>query len=197
MTAGDGSSLTYGLLCLILVASSLFARRLPLGPTLKMTLAWIGIFAFVYVLFLFRPEFMSIWERAKADVAGGAVSKDGQVVVRKSSDGHFYIDGAVNGHRLHFLVDSGATVTTLTEIAAKNAKVEIDPGDFPVMVNTANGVASERRARVKELKVGSIARQDFPIHVSEGLGETNVIGMNFLSTLAGWRVAGEEMILNP
>jgi aspartyl protease family protein len=197
MTNEDSSSLTYGLLCLTLVASALFARKLPLGQSLKMIVSWIGIFAGVYVLFLFRPEFMQIWQRVKADVSGGTISKGGQLIVRKAEDGHFYVDADVNGRSLRFLVDSGATVTTLSTEAANQAGVSVDEKDFPVIVETANGMATEHRAVANSFKVGSIERSELAIHVGEGIGETNVLGMNFLSTLASWRVAGEELILTP
>jgi aspartyl protease family protein len=51
MTDSDTSSLVYSLIVLMLVASGLFARKLPLGQTMKYVLIWIGIFAAGFVLF--------------------------------------------------------------------------------------------------------------------------------------------------
>jgi aspartyl protease family protein len=46
------------------------------------------------------------------------------------------------------------------------------------------------------LDVGSISRKDFAVHVGDGLGDTNLLGMNFLSSLKSWRVDGDELVLN-
>ena len=182
----------------MLVAASLFSRRLPFGQTVKMIAAWLGIFAGMFVFFLFLPELKVIGKRAQAELVGGGVEQDdGSLIVRKSEDGHFYLDTTVNGSSVRFMVDSGATTTSLSMADARAAGVDIDLTGFPVTVSTANGTAEMRRARLGELKVGSIARQDFPVLVSDTLGDTNLIGMNFLSTLQGWRIEGETLILNP
>lgn len=198
MSGDDNASLIYGLLCAMLLISSLAARRLPLQQTIKMLLAWVAIFAGLFALFLFRGEFSEIWNRAKADFAGNAaVSADGTMRIKKDEDGHFNVRALVNGKEIDFLVDTGATVTTLNSRDARNANVEVDSTGFPVVVQTANGIAESRRARITKLDVGPISRKDFAVHVGDGLGDTNLLGMNFLSSLKGWRVEGDELVLNP
>jgi aspartyl protease family protein len=198
MSGGETTSLISALVCLMLVGSALVSRRLPVGQTLKMALAWVGIFAFGFLIFSFRSEFQGVWNRVKAEaIPGGTVAEDGTLRVRADENGHFYVDAEVNGRSTRFMVDSGATVTSMSADAARAANVPVDETGFSVMTQTANGMAEARRARVDRLRVGPIARDDFPIHVSETLGDTNLIGMNFLSTLKGWRVEGRELILNP
>ena len=51
------------------------------------------------------------------------------------------------------------------------------------MVKTANGIVMVERGRAERLQVGPIEREDLAVHISDALGDTNVIGMNFLSTL--------------
>jgi aspartyl protease family protein len=196
MDSDQTARLIAALLCMTLVASSLFSRQLPMGQVFRMILAWAGIFAGVFALFLFLPEMKQIWARAKAEVSGGVEQKDGTLQVRKS-DEHFYIDASVNGTSIRFMIDSGATTTTMSADAAKSAGVDVDMEGFPVIVSTANGMAESRRGRVRQLTVGPITREDFPVHVSETLGDTNLLGMNFLSSLKGWKIEGETLILNP
>jgi aspartyl protease family protein len=198
MSGDDNASLIYGLLCAMLLISSLAARRLPLKQTAKMLLAWVAIFAGLFALFLFRGEFTEIWNRAKADFAGGVeVASDGSMRIKKDESGHFRLRASVNGTEVEFLVDTGATITALNPDDATRANVEIDKASFRVVTQTANGIATSNRARIAKLDVGPISRQDFAVHVAEGLGDTNLLGMNFLSSLKGWRVEGNELILNP
>jgi aspartyl protease family protein len=198
MSGDDNANLIYGLLCAMLMISSLAARRLPLKQVMKMLLAWVAIFAGVFALFLFRGEFSEMWKRAKADLAGNAeVAADGSMRIKKDESGHFQVRALVNGTEVDFLVDTGATVTTLNPNDAGRANIEVDTTGFPVIAQTANGLAEAQRARIAKFSVGPINRQDFAVHVAEGLGDGNLLGMNFLSSLEGWRVEGDELVLNP
>src|ERR1700752_3892081 len=118
MTDNNGPFALYYLVIVIAVASSLVAMRLPLGKALKMLLAWAAIFGVGFILFSFRSEFSSFRQRVKAEAMGTAVS-DGQAVrIPIAEDGHFWVDAKVNGHSLRFMVDSGASITTVSAQSA-------------------------------------------------------------------------------
>ena len=53
-----------------------------------------------------------------------------------------------------------------------------------------------RQSTAERLQLGSIERSDFPVNVSDR-DDTNVLGMNFLSSLSGWRVEGHDLVLRP
>jgi aspartyl protease family protein len=188
----------WGIGALTLVASSLIARRMPIAQTLKMALLWVAIFGFAFVLFLFRDEGRAIWQRAKADVSGNTVQVSGSTMrIRKSDDGHFWVRASVNGKSVNFLIDSGATTTTLSQASASDADVK-PSGGFPVIVETANGKTEAQRARITQLNVGTIVQNDAAALIgSDGLGATNLLGMSFLSSLKSWRVEGTTLILEP
>jgi aspartyl protease family protein len=198
MSGDQNARLIYGLVWIVILISSLAARQLPLGQTLKMALSWVGIFALVFVGFSFRYEALQVWSRVKTELSGGdRVGADGSVRLRKQEDGHFYANASLNGHAVSLLVDSGATVTSISVETAKAANVATDGSPFPVMVDTANGVAKAERGTIKAFSIGPIHRDDLPVFISVSFGDTNVVGMNFLSSLKGWRVEGDVMVLNP
>lgn len=197
MTGDQGFSLLYGVLALMLIASGLFARRLPLGPTLKMVALWVAIFGFIYILFLFRGEGQAIWNRIVADVSGdrGTQTAAG-VQFRKGDGGHFWVTAELNGKPVRFMVDSGATITTISPRTA--ASVGIVASGQPVMIDTANGTVLMRRARGETLRVGSIDQRDVPLIVSANADDDfDVLGNSFLSRLRGWRVEGDTLTLQP
>lgn len=198
MNGGDHAlRFIYLLSCAVLVGSALMARRLPLGQTLKMIIAWLLIFGAAFLAFTLKDDFIALGQRAYAEIVGDNVvySGRGEIRIRQSDDGHFYINGEVNGHAVRFLVDSGATVTTLSRGAARDAGVEPE-GDFGVMVTTANGAALMDRGTVQQLKVGPIERGQLAVHISRlEEDDLNVIGMNFLSTLSAWSVEGRTLVL--
>ncbi|HYJ81797.1 MAG TPA: TIGR02281 family clan AA aspartic protease [Allosphingosinicella sp.] len=182
---------------LVLVVSALMVRRIPIGQGLRMFAGWVLIFLAAFVAFALKDDFMALGKRILAEGRG-----EGQVVavgeelrIRKSMDGHFWVNAELNGHSVRFLVDSGATVTSLSARTA--ARAEVATGGFPVLVNTANGMVQARRGRADRLKVGGIERRDLAVHVSEAFGDTDVIGMNFLSSLSAWGVEGQWLVLKP
>jgi aspartyl protease family protein len=110
-------------------------------------------------------------------------------------DGHFWVDGLMNGKNVKFLVDSGATMTTIGRETASEVGVSPSPSRNQI-VRTGNGYIRVATGRADHLKVGDIERTSLPVHVTDG-EDLNVLGMNFLSSLQRWGVEGRWLILQP
>lgn len=117
--------------------------------------------------------------------------------VQMARDGHFWISTDVNGAPVRFMVDTGATLTAMAPPVAEQARVEKQPMGAPVILKTANGQTMAELVTIKELRFGNIIARDLDAVVAPGLGETNVLGMNFLSRLKSWRVEGRTLVLVP
>lgn len=194
MSGDDNANLLYLGLCLVLVASSLIGMRMPVGKALKMVLAWVAIFGVVFALFTFRSEFSAFGAKLRAEATGTPVETGEELRVTMRDDGHFWVSASVNGQEARFLVDSGASITTISPDVAEAAKVET--GMRVASVETANGEVQMPVARADRFEVGGIVRNDFTIHVNSA-DDTNVLGMNFLSSLSSWRVDGNTLVLRP
>ena len=184
----------YYVMIIVAVASSLVAMKLPLAKMLKMVLVWVAIFGAGFILFSFRSEFSSFGQRLKAEAMGTAIADGETVRIPIADDGHFWVDAKVNGHSLRFVVDSGASVTTVSEEAARAAGMPV--GTERTVINTANGRTTAIKGWADRLEIGSIARTDFPVDINEH-DDTNLLGMNFLSSLRSWRVEGNYLVLEP
>ena len=196
MSADDSANAVYVLLLIMLIGSALFARQIPMRSGLKMALGWLIIFFIAFAAFTLRDDFRLFGNRLSAEWTGGAVQQGSELRIPRAEDGHYWIEGRLNGEPVRFLIDSGATMTSIGRTTADRVKAD-SSGGFPVAVETANGTVTAERARVKRLQIGDIAREDFPIHVSQALGDTNVLGMNFLSSLSSWGVEGTWLVLRP
>lgn len=194
MDGDRGMNLLYLLLLMVLVGSSLVGMRLPIGKVFKMLLAWVALFGVAFALFAFRGEFSALGARLKAEATGSAVESGEEVRLAMRDDGHFWVNASVNGNQASFLVDSGASITTVSpELAAAAA---ITTGMRVARVETANGLVQMPVAQAERFEVGPIVRTNFTLHVNSA-GDTNVLGMNFLSSLASWRVEGNTLVLQP
>ncbi len=195
----DGSqalNLIYLFIVLFMVASAFAVRRVPIGKTLKMVLAWVLIFGALFAIFALRDDFRSLGNRLWAAIAGSDTQEvqGRELRIAMADDGHFWVNGEINGRTVRFLVDSGATVTTIGPETARDTGVERSGGR--TLVDTANGIAEVDRGRANLLKLGPIERSDFSLFIARE-DATNVIGMNFLSSLSRWSVEGRTLVLRP
>lgn len=199
MTEDQNINLVFAIGALVLVASALFSRRMGFGEIIRTALAWVAIFAVFIVGFSYQNEILAVWNRVSGEVTGS----NQQLVIgdtlriRQSVDGHFWANATVNQMPVRFLIDSGATTTAMTLRTAQNAGIEISDSPFPIILSTANGSVEAQRGKIQSLQIGSMVAKDLPVVVAEEFGDSNVIGMNFLSQLKSWRVEGREMILEP
>lgn len=120
-----------------------------------------------------------------------------EVRIRIARDGHFWAQVSVNGIKRRMLVDSGATVTALSQSTAVLASVDHGVGLLPVIMRTANGTVQAETGTVERLNLGNIEAHNLKVVVSPALGNVDVLGMNFLSQLASWRVEDGTLILVP
>lgn len=194
MSDNNGAFALYYVVIIVAVASSLVALRMPVGKMVKMVATWVAIFGIGFVIFSFRSDFTAFGQRLKAEATGSAITDGKTVRIPIAEDGHFWVDAKVNGHALRFMVDSGASVTTVSTQSAKAAAMPI--GTETTVVSTANGPTRAIKGWADRLQVGPIERTDFPIDINAH-DDTNLLGMNFLSSLSSWRVEGNYLVLQP
>jgi aspartyl protease family protein len=173
-------------------------QRIPVVGRIFRFAVSLGLLAFlIFVLFQqapYQPELARLTQSLGID--------DQEVVGRElrvhmAPDGHFWALASINGVQRRMLIDSGATVTALSAGTAREARVDTHTGLAPVVLRTANGAAAAKTGAIDELKVGNIVARNLRVVTSPGLGNLDVLGMNFLSKLDSWRVEGRVLVLVP
>ncbi len=200
MTALEWSpGLVFAIGALVLVMSSLSLRSIGLPSFVRMLLGWLLIFAGIFLIFSYRYELEPVWTRVKGELMGDTtpVVTGDEVRIRLGLDNHFNVRANVDGQPLDMLIDSGATFTAMGSETAQRLGIEVDQSAFPRIVQTANGAIRAYPARIDTLDVGTIRRENLTVFVAPEFGDFAVLGMNFLSSLSGWRVENNEMILTP
>jgi aspartyl protease family protein len=185
----------YLLMAIMLVAGGLMARREPVAKLLTITLAWVAIFAAGFVLFTFRDNLGWVAQRLKAEAVGTPVLEGQETRIPMAIDGHFWVSAKLNGRDVKFLVDSGATTTTIGRKTARAAGVAVS-SRRDRFVRTGNGTIRVASGRADELSVGGIVRRDVALEIADN-DDLNVLGMNYLSSLSRWGVEGRWLVLVP
>lgn len=116
------------------------------------------------------------------------------VVLQRSSDGHFYADAEVNGTTVHFLVDTGASTVALSKEDAARAGVSFDPRRFELLGSGASGMVRGEATTLRELKLGSISQTHVDAAVVEG-SDVSLLGLPFLKKIDEIVIRKDEMTL--
>jgi aspartyl protease family protein len=124
-----------------------------------------------------------------------AVLPGGVLVIPMAPDGHFYAMGMVGGKPARFLVDTGASMVTVSEAFAKQAGLV---GGTPTVFRTANGDLPGRV--LTEVPVSLGPAQVSAVRVGVGLvgGEPDeaLLGQSFLNKFE-ITLADRQMTLRP
>ena len=198
MNDASAPNILWYLLILILPLSALIARRVPFLRVAAMLATWGVLFTVLAVVVAQREKFDPYLGRVTSMLHLSSQEVVGREVrIRMSDDGHFYAKVAVGDVTRDMLIDSGATITALSTGTATTMGLRVEKPMFPVLIQTANGQVSAETATIGEMRLGNIVARDLPAVVAPAFGDTDVLGMNFLSKLKSWRVEGRTLILVP
>jgi aspartyl protease family protein len=116
--------------------------------------------------------------------------------IPRDARGHFQAEGRIDGQRIAFMVDTGASVIALNEKTAARFGLRPSRGDYNTTVSTANGTIKAARTRLAMVELGGLIVRDVEAMVlpDEALSE-NLLGLSFLSRLKRFEYAGGKMVL--
>jgi aspartyl protease family protein len=173
-------------------------QRIPyVGRIIRFAIS-LGLLAFLIFILLQQAPYQPELSRLTSSLGLDDQKVEGKELrVAMAPDGHFWVKASIEGVQRRMLIDSGATITAISQSTARAAGIDSHSGFTPVVLRTANGVAPAQIGTVEELRVGNIVARDLKIVTAPGLGGLDVLGMNFLSKLQSWRVEGRTLILVP
>jgi aspartyl protease family protein len=116
--------------------------------------------------------------------------------IPRDARGHFATEGRIDGQRIAFMVDTGASVIALNESSAARFGLRPARGDYKATVTTANGTVKAAATRLAMVDIGGLVVRDVDAMVlpDEALSE-NLLGLSFLSKLKRFEYANGKMVL--
>jgi len=118
------------------------------------------------------------------------------VVIAPSRGGHFRVTGRIDGRRMDFMVDTGASVIALKPEDAAMLGIRPIASDYVAPVKTANGVI-----RVVPVELGTVEIEDLELHnvaamvLPAGVAPENLLGLSFLRRLRRFEYADGKLVL--
>lgn len=144
------------------------------------------------------PAPASATPSAKLAVASDVPSSAGfrTLSIPHDGRGHFATEGRIDGQRIAFMVDTGASVVALNESSAARFGLRPSRADYRATVSTANGTVKAAPTRLVMVEVGGLIVRDVDAMVlpDEALSE-NLLGLSFLAKLRRFEYANGRMVL--
>lgn len=165
-------------------------RKTHAGP-MPAALRWghVSILAFWFAVMGVVYLAMDHYRKPQAAV----VTAQGELRVHRHRDGHFYVEGAVNGKPLTFLIDTGASSVVVSEEFARSAGLQ---DGQPATFNTANGKLQGRLVRGVPVSAGpfSVSAATVGVGLVGSRSDHGLLGQSFLSRF-DMSISKKELVL--
>ncbi|WP_299356246.1 TIGR02281 family clan AA aspartic protease [uncultured Shimia sp.] len=166
------------------------SHRQSFSKNIQQGLAWVLIFVGVLAAY-------GMWEDIRSTVlVEHRVDADtGQIEIPRSPDGHYRLALDVNGSRIDFVVDTGATDIVLSKADAIRAG--FDPEALPYFgrAYTANGEVRTAPVELDEIRLGDLIDRNIPASINEGELNQSLLGMRYLQQFSEITITGGKLIL--
>ncbi|KEA63180.1 hypothetical protein ADIMK_2704 [Marinobacterium lacunae] len=140
-------------------------------------LTWVVVLA---MLTLYFNNFIASRDNPNATLALSDSARP-EVVLDRNRAGHYLAPGRINGQRVEFLLDTGATNVSVPQGLASELGLQ---RGAPMQSMTANGVVTVYRTQLDSVELGGIRMQDVSATINPGMSENIVLlGMSFMQHL--------------
>lgn len=130
-------------------------------------LAWLSLMGLLTLFFHSRSQ--------------PSVTASGELLLQADQSGHYRLEGAINGHPVQLLLDTGATRITIPQQVAKRLGLTARGSS---QVNTAAGQIRVGNGTIETLAMGPLTLYDLAIFINPAAeGDEVLVGMNALGRL--------------
>lgn len=186
----DYGRLTYLVLLGSVIAFTFFVQnRQSLGKLAQQSVTWGLIFLGVIAAY-------GLWGDIRQAVRPTAqFGVTGQIELPRHPDGHFYVALKINGARVLFVVDTGATDMVLSQQDAKRAGINLAALAYTGRAGTANGEVRTAPVRLQEVVLGPHVDRHIRAVVNQGDMDGSLLGMTYLQRYSSLQINGNTMVL--
>jgi len=196
-TTDQARLVQYSIMLAAVASGVVYSRRFTTRETFRNIAIWAGI-AIVLVLGY------SFYDRIK-DAAGDArtalvpsypAEVDANTMVfSENRDGDFAVIGSVNGQKVEFMVDTGASDIVLSPDDAQRAGIDVSSLHFIRGFETANGIGSGAPVTLNTLEIGPVKLFNLPVSVNGTKMRNSLLGMAFLKRMKSFEMKGQKLYL--
>lgn len=175
----------------------LFVREINLKQTVRNILIWVAVGGVLIIGFSFQNELRDLGLRLRSQLVPGYPVESGprEITLSEGENGHFHVYGEINGTRIRFLIDTGASDTVLDPADAQRAGIDMSGLTFDRPFGSANGVGYGASLDLAQLSVGPIRFSNVRVSVNRAPMGSSLLGMTFLKRLKSYSVSNGKLIM--
>lgn len=185
------SLIWFSLLVISLGGWFLLQFRTAPGRALQQIAVWALIFVGLVAGY-------GLWNDIRSQMGPAQISRaDGSIEIPRGPDGHYHATLSIDGVKVQFVIDTGASQIVLSERDAR--QIGLDPGALAYIgeARTANGVVRTAPVRLASVTLGPFELRDVPAVVNQGQMDGSLLGMSWISQFARVEIAGDRLTLTP
>jgi len=194
----DWTSVAYAAgFILVLSAGLLRASRGGLAQHLRHAAIWVAIVAALALGLAYRDELTGVARHVRMAFSTGEAiaTADHELVIPQDDSGAYVVVGKVNGERVRFVIDTGATDTVLSPDDAARLGVQLEALRYEREAETANGLGYGAPYTAQRLEVGPIGLANFEMTINQAPMSTSLLGLSFLNRLDSFEFRKRKLIL--
>lgn len=194
----DWQNFIYLALILVVLISSVLTRRdVGLEKILKYLAIWSVVGLISISLYAYRYEFSDFKARILGEINPSLtqISKNGELIINLSQDGHFYMDVKVNGVPMRFMIDTGASDIVISVEQAKKLGINVKNLVFNKSYQTANGRSWGASIVLDEIEVANRKFRNINASVNDAEMGTSLLGMSFLRQFEKYEFYRDRLVL--
>ena len=167
-----------GLFIAVIAGGVLWSNRHRLGQVLQQGAIW-------FFIFLGAALVAGNWERIEQTILPTQTFVSGEagseiIEVPRRRDGHYYMTLRINGERVDFVVDTGASDIVLSADDARAVGVDLRDLAYMGRAQTANGTIRTAQVFLDEVRIGEMVDRDVRAIVGDGDLGISLLGMSYL-----------------
>ena len=187
------------LVAILALASSaiLFGRQFRAREVARNIAIWLAIAAVLVLGYSYRDLFSGVSDRVSQELLPTEpVVADARTVVLTETDaGDYRATGEVNGIRVRFAIDTGASDIVLSPEDARRIGIDISALNYIHDTGTANGIGHTADVTVASLTLGPIRFENLRVSVNQAPMDTSLLGMAFLRKMQSFEFRGHKLYL--
>lgn len=159
---------------------------------------WGVFFLLIIIGYAFKAEVQYVSNRVLAVLipSHSWVSSEGQLIIARSQDGHFYLNLVINGIPIKFVIDTGATDVAITKKDAQALKIDLSKLKFSRAYRTANGVSFAAPIKLPKVQIGPQIFENIDAHVASGDLDISLLGMSLIERFRSFKIDKDLLTLS-
>ena len=198
--SADNVDVVHTIAIVALLSSGLLVvgrARINWRQALNYVALWLMVGGVLLLGYAWQEPILNAAMHLRSQVLPGEAVATGEreLTISESEGGSYRVFGSVNGTRISFLVDTGASDIVLSPSDARRAGINPETLKYDRPYATANGVGYGATVTLDTLQVGAITLSNVRASVQQAEMGTSLLGMTFLSRLKSYTVQDRKLVL--